>query len=130
MSMFFAWTLSITLTSVFLPMPPVLAKHCLACYPKNCQACLGCASMVGDEAAAGRMECESTTASTVHGLAADAPPFVVAAVVKCSECMGKCSTAYYNCKSQCAPNDRACLMQCQELSSQCQQNCKDVLQCE
>jgi hypothetical protein len=57
------------------------------------------------------------------------PPLPLA-VVKCSECMGKCAAAYSHCRSQCAPNDRACLVQYQELSSQCQQSRQDIHHCE
>ncbi|MGB4069944.1 MAG: hypothetical protein WBK08_18105 [Nitrospira sp.] len=130
MRMFVVWVLSISLAPVLLPAPSALAEGCAVCCTNNCQDCSACTPMTGDEAAVGTTQWASTPGPTGQGLTADAPPFVVAAVVKCSECMGKCSTAYYNCKSQCAPNDRACLIQCQELSGQCQQNCKDVLQCE
>lgn len=133
MKILFAAFLSVVLASVWFPMPLAFAERCPACCTNNCHDCSACKPKLGDEIAAETMAtCDDHTASLTEVVAegsTDGSPLLVA-VVKCSECMGKCATAYSSCRSQCAPNDRACLIQCQELSSQCEQNCKAIHQCE
>jgi len=124
--------LTVGILSGLADVEPALAEQCQACYTINCQDCSSCKPNLRNVAEGSRIVCgqdeSSLRASVATKPVADLPVHV--AIVKCSECMGKCATVYSQCRSQCAPNDRACLIQCQELLSQCQQNCQDIHQCE
>lgn len=54
---------------------------------------------------------------------------MVAEVMQCRQCRGKCTAVNLQCRSQCA-SDSACLVQCQERSRQCDATCKQIFQCE
>lgn len=115
--------------SVSVPVLPAYAEWCPSCCTNNCIDCSTCKPKVDGEVSSEMPGCDENTPLISQELT-DGSEFMVAAIVKCSECMGKCETAYHRCRGECAPNDRGCLIQCQELSSQCQQNCKQVNQCE
>lgn len=54
---------------------------------------------------------------------------MVAEVMQCRQCRGKCAALNLQCRSQCL-SDSACLVLCQEQSSQCETTCKQIFQCE
>lgn len=54
---------------------------------------------------------------------------MVADVMRCPQCRGKCKAEDLRCRSQCA-GEGACLANCEERLSKCETMCKQIFQCE
>jgi hypothetical protein len=54
---------------------------------------------------------------------------MVAEVLRCPQCRGKCKAEELRCRSQCA-GEGTCLANCEGRSSKCEAMCKQIFQCE